>query len=85
MHEACRVEQDVDLADPFGHRGDGRAVAYVELCDLRHAFLGERCETLLIDIGGKNRGALARKGDCRGASDARRAGGHERAFALEAV
>src|SRR5437763_949548 len=45
----------------------------------------ERRETFLVDIGCKDSGTLARKGDCRGAADAGRSGGDEGAFALEAV
>ncbi len=82
MHEACGIEQDVDLADAFCHLSDGRGVAHVKLCDLRHALPGERRETLFVDIGCKNRGTFTRKSDGACAANACRARGHERALAL---
>jgi hypothetical protein len=85
MHEAGRVEQDIDRAHPLGHRGDSSGIAHVKPRHLRHALPGERSQALLVDIGRKHRGAFARKRDGRGASDARGARGHECAFALEAV
>ena len=85
MHEAGRVEQDVDLADALGHRGDGGGVAHVEPRHLGDAFLGEQREPFSSMSVANHRGAFARKGEGAGAADAHRGRGDECAFALEAV
>ena len=85
MHEAGRVEQDVGLAGALGYRVHRRAVARIELCHLGNAFLGEQRQFLFVDVGGKDGGAFARKGQRAGAADAHCGGGDECAFALQAV
>ncbi len=85
MHEACGVEQDVDGADVFRHRGDGCGIAHVEPRHLGHAIPGEQRQPLFVDVGCNNRGALARKGHRTGAANSHRARGDERALALQAV
>ena len=85
VHEAGRVEQDVDLADALGEGVDVGGVANVEPCRLGDAFLGQRSDALLIDVGGDHGGALARECDGAGASDARRCCGDDGALSLEAV
>ena len=85
VHEAGRVEQDIDLADLLGHRVDRGGVANVEPCRLGDAFLGEGGDAAFVDVGGDHRGAFARKGDGAGAADAGGRGGDESAFALQAI
>ena len=84
MHEAGRVEQDVDLAGAFCDGSDGGGVADVEPRDLGHAFPASAA-SLFIDIGGKHGGAFARKSDGTGAADACGRRGHKCAFAFQAV
>jgi hypothetical protein len=85
MHEAGGVKQDVDRARALRHRGDRGRVARVEPRHFSDALALQRGQALLVDIGRKNRGSLARKGERRCPPDSRRARGHECAFALEAV
>ncbi len=85
MHEAGGIEQDVGLAGALGHRGDGCAVARVELCDFGDAFALECGELALVDVGGEYGRAFARKGQRAGAADADGGSGDEGALALQAV
>ena len=85
MHKAGRVEQDVDGAGALGNHGDSIAVAHVEPRHFRDAVLAEQRQTLLVDIGGKHRGAFTRKGNSASPANSHGARGHERALALESV
>src|SRR6201999_2737011 len=79
------VEQDIDLADAPSEGVDIGRVANVEPCRLGDTLLGERRDALFVDVGGNNRGTLARKCDGACASDARRRCGDNGTFALETV
>ena len=85
MHEARRIEQDVDLADALGEGVDVGGVANVEPRRLGDAFLGQRGDAVFIDIGGDHGGAFTRECDGAGASDACRRGGDNGALSLQAV
>jgi hypothetical protein len=85
MHEASRIEQDVDLANVLGHRGNGCAVAHVEPGDLGSAFVGEQSKFLLVNVGCKDRSAFVRKGQRASAADTHRRCRHECALALQAL
>jgi hypothetical protein len=85
VNEARGVEQDVHRADPISDRPDRGAVAHVEFGHLGDAFVLQRGEAFLVDVGRKYRCALARKGDRTGAADAGGSGGDKGALALEAV
>ena len=51
MHEACGVEQNIDLADARGDSVDRRGVTYVKPCDLLRAARFDLSERLVINIG----------------------------------
>src|SRR5438105_2137522 len=85
VHGADGVQEDIDRTCALGRRCDRGAIAGIEPRHVGDALTFERRETFLVDIGCKDSGTLARKGDCRGAADAGRSGGDEGAFALEAV
>ena len=85
VHETRRVEQDVDLANALGEGVDLGGAANVEPCRLGDAFLAQGGDAAFIDVGGDHRGAFAR--ECYGACapDARRCGGDNSAFSLQAI
>ena len=85
MHEARRVEQHVDRAQPLGLRLDGLGVARIELHALGDAGLLQLAERRLVDVAGDHLGAFARKGDGRGPADAGARRRAERELALETI
>src|SRR5882672_716056 len=85
MHKDSGVEQNIDLADTLGHRGDRGGVARIELGDLGNAFTPQRSEPFLVDIGCEHGRAFAREGERTATADSGRGCGHECALALEAV
>ena len=85
VHEARRVEQDVDLADALGEGVDLGGVANVEPCRLGDAFLVQGGDAAFVDVGGDHRGAFARECHRAGAPDTHRCGGDNGALSLQSV
>ena len=85
VHEARRIEQDVDLANALGEGVDVGGVADVEPCRLGDAFLAQGGDAAFIDVGGDHGGAFARECDRAGAPDARRRSGDDSALSLQSI
>ncbi|MGY3359614.1 hypothetical protein ACVWZK_006277 [Bradyrhizobium sp. GM0.4] len=85
VHEARRVEQDVDLADALGEGVNVGGAAHVELRSLGNTFLSQARDAALIDVGGDDGCAFTR--ECNGACapDACRCSRDDGALSLEAV
>ena len=83
MHDAGAVEQDIDAANGGDGGGDRVGIEHVEHARLDIGQALQLSELGLVDVGGDDACALARKGFDRGAADALRGGGDEADLAVE--
>src|SRR5262249_37600791 len=85
VHEARRIQEDVDPADALGKGVDLGRAADIEPCRFGDAFPAQACDAHFIDVGGDHARAFARECHGAGAADAGSCCGHDGTLALQAV